>query len=192
MPDNRSMSAGVMRLAAIMKTLNRWIALICGVVLLVAVALILLEVLGRRVSLFRIGGADELSGCVMAGIATWGFAYALVERAHVRIDLVYAKLPAPGRAVFDILALASVLFVAALVSFYAFDVLSKSIERGSRSNTPLGIELWIPQVVWFTGWAWLTVTSATLLGCTLILTLGRQWGLINELSGIVSETGEAS
>lgn len=192
MPDNGSMPARVMRLAALMKTLNRSIALICGVVLLVAVALILLEVLGRRVSLFRIGGADELSGYVMAGIATWGFAYALVERAHVRIDLVYAKLPAPGRAAFDILALASVLFVAALVSFYAYDVLAKSIARGSRSNTPLAIELWIPQIVWFAGWAWLTITSATLLGCTLILTLGRQWGLINDLSGIVSETGEAS
>tara|TARA_R110002051_G_scaffold173012_3_gene243206 strand:+ start:953 stop:1513 length:561 start_codon:yes stop_codon:yes gene_type:complete len=186
------MPARVMRLAALMKTLNRSIALICGVVLLVAVALILLEVLGRRISLFRIGGADELSGYVMAGIATWGFAYALVERAHVRIDLVYAKLPAPGRAAFDILALASVLFVAALVSFYAYDVLAKSIARGSRSNTPLAIELWIPQIVWFAGWAWLTITSATLLGCTLILTLGRQWGLINDLSGIVSETGEAS
>ena len=192
MPDNGSMPARVMRLAALMKTLNRSIALICGVVLLVAVALILLEVLGRRISLFRIGGADELSGYVMAGIATWGFAYALVERAHVRIDLVYAKLPAPGRAAFDILALASVLFVAALVSFYAYDVLAKSIARGSRSNTPLAIELWIPQIVWFAGWAWLTITSAVLLACTLILTLGRQWGLINDLSGIVSETGEAS
>src|SRR5690606_17388819 len=100
-------------------------------------ALILCEVLGRRISVFRIGGADEIAGYVMAGIATWGFSYALVERAHVRIDLVHAKLPSPSRALFDVIALTSVLCVALLVSYHAYDVLAKSVARGSRSNTPM-------------------------------------------------------
>lgn len=187
-----SLATRVMTAADAIKTLNRWIALVCGLVLMVAVVLILSEVLGRRIALFRIGGADEISGYVMAGIATWGFSYALVERAHVRIDLVQAKLPAPGRALFDIIALASVLFVAILVSYYAWDVLSKSLARGSRSNTPMSIQLWIPQIVWFAGWAWLTITSGVMLGCTVILTLARQWKLIEDLAGIPSETGEQS
>ncbi|MEH6692154.1 MAG: TRAP transporter small permease [Pseudorhizobium pelagicum] len=175
-----------------MKTLNRWVALICGVVLMITVALILSEVLGRRIAIFRIGGADEIAGYVMAGIATWGFSYALVERAHVRIDLVHAKLPAPGRAFFDVIALASVLCVALLVSYYAYDVLAKSVARGSRSNTPMSIQLWIPQVIWFGGWAWMALTSAVMLGCSVTLALARQWNLVTELTGIPSETGETA
>jgi TRAP-type C4-dicarboxylate transport system permease small subunit len=181
-----------MKIADLVKTLNRWIALACGVVLLITVALILSEVLGRRISIFRIGGADELAGYVMAGIATWGFSYALVERAHVRIDIVHAKLPAPGRALFDIVALASVLCVATLVAYYAYDVLAKSVERGSRSNTPMAIQLWIPQLIWFAGWAWMTLTAAIMLACTVTLALARQWNLISDLSGIPLETGEIS
>lgn len=181
-----------MHIADLVKTLNRWIALICGVVLMFTVALILAEVLGRRIPAFRIGGADELAGYVMAGIATWGFSYALVERAHVRIDLVHTKLPAAGRTLLDVIALASVLCVALLVSYYAYDVLAKSIARESRSNTPLSIQLWIPQVIWFAGWAWMTITSAVMLGCTVALALARQWNLVTDMSGIPSETGDAA
>jgi TRAP-type C4-dicarboxylate transport system permease small subunit len=181
-----------MQLAELVKTLNRWVALICGVVLMITVALILSEVLGRRIAFFRVGGADEIAGYVMAGIATWGFSYALVDRAHVRIDLVQAKLPAPGRALFDVIALASVLCVALLVSYYAYDVLAKSIDRGSRSNTPMSIQLWIPQLIWFGGWAWMALTAAIMLGCSVTLAVARQWNLVTDLAGIPSETGEVA
>jgi TRAP-type C4-dicarboxylate transport system permease small subunit len=181
-----------MHIAYLVKTLNRWIALICGVVLMITVALILCEVLGRRIAFFRVGGADEIAGYVMAGIATWGFSYALVERAHVRIDIVHAKLPVPGRALLDVIALASVLCVALLVAYYAYDVLAKSVERGSRSNTPMAIQLWIPQVIWFAGWAWMAMTATLMLVCTVILALARQWNLVTDLTGIPSETGEVA
>ena len=192
MSEPRSLAGSAMQVAALVKTLNRWVALICGVVLMITVALILSEVLGRRIAIFRIGGADEIAGYVMAGIATWGFSYALVERAHVRIDLVHAKLPAPGRAVFDVIAMASVLCVALLVSYYAYDVLAKSVARGSRSNTPMSIQLWIPQVIWFSGWAWMALTSAVMLGCSVTLALARQWNLVSDLTGIPTETGEVA
>lgn len=192
MTGTRSLAGSAMHIADLVKTLNRWIALICGVVLMITVALILSEVVGRRIPFFRVGGADELAGYVMAGIATWGFSYALVERAHVRIDLVHAKLPAPGRALFDVIALASVLCVAVLVAYYAYDVLAKSVERGSRSNTPMAIQLWIPQVIWFAGWAWMTLTASVMLACTVILAFSRQWNLVTDLSGIPLETGEVS
>ncbi|MDF1598939.1 TRAP transporter small permease [Mesorhizobium sp. YIM 152430] len=192
MSGQRSLAGLAMHIADLVKTLNRWIALICGLVLMITVVLILCEVLGRRIAFFRVGGADEIAGYVMAGIATWGFSYALVERAHVRIDIVHAKLPAPGRALLDVIALASVLCVALLVAYYAYDVLTKSVERGSRSNTPMAIQLWIPQVIWFAGWAWMAVTATIMLICTVILALARQWSLVTNLTGIPSETGEVA
>ena len=189
-PQAEAGAAPVMRITGALRTLNTYIALICGIALMAAVVLILIEVAGRKVPALRIGGADEISGYVMAGLATWGFSYTLVERAHVRIDLIYMKLPAPGRALFDILAMASVAFIAVLVAYYAYDVLGKSLARGSRSNTPLAIQLWIPQVVWFVGWVWLAITSTVLLASMLILSFGRRWSAAGTIGGIDSETGD--
>ncbi len=191
-PHEKTLAAPVMKITGALRTVNRVIALICGVALLVAVAMILMEVAGRRLPALRIGGADELSGYVMAGLATWGFSYTLVERAHVRIDLLYMKLPAPGRAWLDIVAMASVAFVAVLVAYYAYDVLGKSLTRGSRSNTPLAIQLWVPQAIWFAGWVWLALTSTVLLACALLMTFTRRWTDVTDIAGVTSEMGEVA
>ncbi|MFU8882867.1 MAG: TRAP transporter small permease subunit [Rhodobacterales bacterium] len=190
MTGSDKLAGGAMRVAQALRTANRWIALLCGIVLLLAVALIMTEILGRQFPAMRVGGADELSGYVMAAIATWGFSYALIERAHVRIDLIHARLPIAGRAVLDIVALASVLLVAVLVAWHAYDVLSKSLARGSRSNTPLGVPLWMPQIVWFGGWAWMVITSGLLLAVTVFLAVLRRFELVEQIASIPSETGE--
>lgn len=190
MTGSDRLAASVMRITDVLRTANRWLALLCGIVLMIAVAMIMTEVLGRRFPALRIGGADELSGYVMAAIATWGFSFALMERAHVRIDLLHTRLPVQGRALFDVIAMASVLLVAVLVAYHAYDVLGKSLARGSRSNTPLGVPLWMPQAVWFAGWAWLTLTSGLLLVCTVILSLLRRWELVEQIASIPVETGE--
>ncbi|MDF1706576.1 MAG: TRAP transporter small permease [Paracoccaceae bacterium] len=190
MTGSDRLAGTAMQIAGSLRTANRWIALLCGIVLLGAVALIMTEVLGRQFPAMRVGGADELSGYVMAAIATWGFSYALVERAHVRIDLIHNRLPVMGRAVLDIIALASVLLVAVLVAWHAYDVLAKSLARGSRSNTPLGVPLWMPQIVWFGGWAWMVVTTSLLLALTVVLTALRRFEMVEQIASIPVETGE--
>jgi len=52
--------------------------------------------------------------------------------------------------------------------------------------------LWIPQVIWFAGWAWMTLTASVMLVCTVILAFARQWNLVTDLSGIPLDTGEGS
>lgn len=190
MTDADKLAGQAMQVVHLLRTANRWIALLCGIVLLLAVAMIMTEVLGRQFPALRIGGADELSGYVMAAIATWGFSYALMERAHVRIDLLHARLPAAGRAALDIIALASVLLVAVMVAVYAYGVLDTSLTRGSRSNTTLGVPLWMPQVVWFGGWAWMVITSGLLLAVTVFLTALRRFELVEDIAAIPVETGE--
>lgn len=190
MTGSDRLATQVMQIAQALRTANRWIALLCGTVLMGSVALIMTEVLGRQFPAIRVGGADELSGYVMAAIATWGFSYALVERAHVRIDLLHSRLPVMGRAILDIVALASVLLVAVLVAWHAYDVLAKSVARGSRSNTPLGVPLWMPQIVWFGGWAWMVITSGLLLALTVLLTALRRFEMVEQIASIPVETGE--
>lgn len=190
MTGSDRLAGRVMQITQTLRTANRWIALLCGIVLMGAVVLIMTEVLGRQFPAMRVGGSDEISGYVMAAIATWGFSYALVERAHVRIDLLHSRLPVAGRAVLDIVAMASVLLVAVLIAWHAWDVLDKSLARGSRSNTPLGVPLWMPQIIWFGGWAWMVLTSGLLLAVTVILTALRQFEMVEQIASIPVETGE--
>jgi len=170
--------------------INTALALICGLALIATVALVLLEIILRRIAGRGLGGSDEIAGYVMAGVAAWGLAYALTERAHVRIDVATARLPLPGRAAFDLLALLATGFVAGLVTVYAWRVLSRTIQRGSTANTPLETPLWIPQSIWFAGWVWLTLVAGLLTLCLLVLIAARRWAEAQAIAGTQTELDE--
>lgn len=176
-----------LRLIDVLGRINRAVAIVCGVVLLAAMVLILAEIVFRQVVGRGIGGADEISGYVMAGIAAWGFSYALVERAHVRIDVVTGRLPLPGRSVFDLFALLALGAVAATVTIYGWSVLGTTLARGSRANTPLETPLWIPQTVWLSGWAWLTVVACLLAIATAALIARGRFSEAQAAIGVVGE-----
>lgn len=178
------------RLIALLVRVNRTIAIVCGVTLLLTVALILIDLVLRQTPAGSLGGADEISGYVMAGMATWGFSYALTERAHVRIDLIQGRLTTVGKALLDILALASLAVVSLLVAYYAWGVLAKTITRDSRANTPLETPLWVPQSIWFAGWAWLSAVSVIMLLCIVALAVKRDWQTIRQAAGSTSEAEE--
>ena len=137
-------------IAAIRRT-NRIIALLVGLVLTGTVILIIAEIVLREVGI-SLGGAEEISGYVMAGVASWGMSYALTELAHVRIDLIRLRLQTRGRALLDLIAIVALAGVASLVAFQCWPVLEKTIERGSRANTALETPLWLPQTIWLSGW----------------------------------------
>ncbi|TKW65931.1 MAG: TRAP transporter small permease [Paracoccus denitrificans] len=152
---------------------NQAIALILGTALLLTVGFILTDVLLRGFSLGSLGGSDEISGYVMAAVASWGLAYALIQRAHVRIDVIRHRLAAPGRAAMDIFAMVVTNATVLLIAYQCWPVLQKTLERGSRANTALETPLWIPQGIWFAGWLWFALT-ATLLSLIGIAYLAAQ------------------
>jgi len=176
-----------MRVFGLLSRMNYAIALIGGVVLLATVIFILVDIFLRQFAGRGLGGSDEISGYVIAGVAAWGFSYALVERAHVRIDVLTGRLPAAGRAIFDLAAAASLTFVAALVTSYGWRVFYRSWESGSRANTPLENPLWIPQSIWLAGWAWLTLMAGIVSICVAALMLMRHFDTVQTLGGIGSE-----
>lgn len=190
MPDTRNSERQTdwpLRTVALLARTNRSIAILCGAVLLVVVGLTLAEIILRQVMGRGLGGVDEISGYVMAGIAAWGFSYALVDRAHVRIDVLTGRLSLPGRSVFDLISMISVFGVAVLVSWYGWNVLSRSILRGSHANTPLETPLWIPQSIWVGGWIWLSLVSLLLAICIFALLLQRRWRQVEDVAGVTSE-----
>lgn len=150
---------------------NRLVALILGAVLVAVVIFILIDVIGRKTGWGSLGGSDEISGYVMAAVASWGLACALAERAHVRIDLIRTRLAEPGQGLMDLFAMIVTNGIVLLIAWYCWPVLQKTIERGSRANTPLETPLWIPQGIWFSGWAWfaLTATALSLIGLVYLV-----------------------
>ena len=152
---------------------NALVALGVGVLLALTALFILADVTLRRFG-HALGGSDEIAGYVMAITASWGLGYALVELAHVRIDLVHRRLPGGGRALLDVIAIAAMALTVSLVAFQCWPVLEKSLARGSRANTPLETPLWIPQGLWFGGWLWFAATALVLLAAAIGLLAQRR------------------
>jgi TRAP-type C4-dicarboxylate transport system permease small subunit len=191
--EPRSEDFWPLRVVRLLVRVNTGIALLCGLALLATVGLVLAEILLRQAVGRGLGGSDEIAGYVMAGVAAWGFSYALVERAHVRIDVATGRLAPGGRSGFDLLALLSLLGVSGIVTWYAWIVVSRSFLRSSRANTPLETPLWIPQSVWFGGWAWLTLVAALLTLCVVALMLQRRFADVQRVAGASTEgAGEPS
>ena len=113
--------------------------------------------------------------------------FALTELAHVRIDLVRLRLRQRGKALLDLISIVALAGVASIVAFQCWPVLAKTIERGSRANTALETPLWIPQVIWFSGWTWFAVSSCVLVILTLVLLMRREFIVADTLVGARSE-----
>ena len=90
------------RLIERLRTFSRYGAWFGGALIVVAAVIVAIEVLIRKFFNLTIGGADELSGFALAISSAFAFSYALLERAHVRIDSVYVLMPSPIRAILDI------------------------------------------------------------------------------------------
>ncbi|UOM34243.1 TRAP transporter small permease subunit [Acuticoccus sp. I52.16.1] len=181
---------GIIVAVTLLARVNRAVAAVVGLSLLLTVALILAEVGLRATTRGMLGGTDEISGYVMAGASAWGFAFALLERAHVRIDLLHRRLPTLGRAALDLLATASIAVVAGLVAFHGWSVLAKTIARDSRSNTALEVPLWIPQSIWLAGWVWFAACALFLLVAGALLVARGAAGAAEAVIGMTDEVAD--
>ncbi|WP_299360826.1 TRAP transporter small permease subunit [uncultured Paracoccus sp.] len=175
------------RIHGVLRQANRVVALLLGVALVLTVLFILGDVLLRRLAWGSLGGSDEISGYVMAAVSSWGLAFALIERAHVRIDVLRLKLAAGGRAALDLLAMIVANAIVLLVAFQSWPVLQKTLERGSRANTPLETPLWIPQGIWFAGWLWFALTATALSLIALVYLIRGRQDALEATVGIGSE-----
>lgn len=169
--------------------INRGVGLCLGLALLATVVLVLLDVVLRQVG-HSLGGSDEISGYVMAAVASWGLACGLVERAHVRIDLIRLRVGPRGKAAMDLLAIIVLTGVVLLIAWYAWPVLEKTLVRGSRANTPLETPLWIPQGIWFAGWVWFAICSTAMSLCGIALLKSGRTEAFDQQFGTPSETEE--
>ncbi|MFH1807073.1 MAG: TRAP transporter small permease subunit [Pseudomonadota bacterium] len=114
-------------------------------------------------------------------------AYVLTELAHVRIDLIRLRLRSMAQALMDLFAITALAGTTIVIAVQGWPVLSKTLERGSRANTPLETPLWIPQVFWLSGWVWFATCASLLVLLTLVLLWQRDLKQADALVGARSE-----
>jgi TRAP-type C4-dicarboxylate transport system permease small subunit len=131
----------------------RLTALLAGYGVLALAFFVAAEVVLRRTVGVSLQGADEFGGYVLAAMAAFGFAYALLDRAHTRIELLLERLPRRPRAALDALAMVAVAAMATFMAWRGVTVVLESVEYGSLSGTPSMTPLWRPQAVWAAGLA---------------------------------------
>ena len=169
-----------------------------GVFLLLAALLISVEILGRKFLFLPFNVGTELSTYALAVGASWSFAQALLQRAHVRIDVLRSLLPPPARTFLDIVALVALAAFGLIVSWHVWDTVETSWSLGARENTPLATPLFIPQLLWFWGTAWFaavaiveTVRACSALARGDINTVNRiaaPLGVEDEIDEVLAET----
>jgi len=120
------------------------------------------EMVARKLFQFSLQGIDEIGGYTLAVTSAIGFSYTLITRGHTRIDFLVSKLPPLGRALMNTLAMLTLAAVASFALYRAGSVLGETIEFQSTATTPLQTPMWIPQSLWFTGYALFAIIAVYL------------------------------
>src|SRR3546814_11413643 len=84
--------------------LSSLLACIFGYMMLALSIVVTVETIGRKLFDFSLQGADELGGYALAVGSSIGFSAALIERAHIRVDLFHGLLPRPMRILLNCLS----------------------------------------------------------------------------------------
>lgn len=171
------------KVLAFTEIVNRVGVWVGGTLLFLTSGMIAVEVILRKVFAISMGGADELSSYVLAISCSWAFGFALLRKAHIRIDILYTRFPEKVRCALDVLALLTFLTYLAPLVYFAFWVVRTSVVRQSAANTPLQTPLWIPQGLWLAGLTVFLLTIVVLLVGTVLRLARKDVAGAQQLSG---------
>lgn len=133
-------------------TLHRFtivISWVFGTMMIGLSLFVTIETLSRKFLRHSFLGADELGGYVLAVGGALAFSVALVERGHIRIDLLHERL---GPRLQAILSWLSAVLMAAMGVFlmrYCWLVVRDTVTYGSTAPTAWATPMIWPQSVWY-------------------------------------------
>jgi TRAP-type C4-dicarboxylate transport system permease small subunit len=163
------------RLHAVVVSISLWMARLGGLMLVAASAMISFEIVARKLLVIPFSVGTELSSYALAAAASWSFSYALLNRAHVRIDVLRNWVGPKARLALDVLALWALAATAIVLAVYCWDTVHTSWELNARENTSFGTPLVIPQGLWFVGLAWFALVCTEQLSLTMLALARRNY-----------------
>lgn len=86
----------------IIGAINGWLGRILSFLIFPLIAIILGEIVSRAIWNMPTNWVHESSGYLLAGMTVLAGGYALLRRAHIKVDIVYNRLPQRVRAIVDV------------------------------------------------------------------------------------------
>lgn len=170
--------------------ISRWLARLGGLLILFCAFLVTLDVIFRNLLSLSIFESFELSTYGIALATSFGMAWALVTRAHIRIEVLYVALPSRGRAYLDLCALALLVVFIGMLVYYGGVVVWDSWTLGARSNTTLHVPMALPQGLWLMGLVWFGLCALILLVVAFAAVIRGHHENVQTLFGIASVSDE--
>lgn len=183
----------IWRLISVVAQIGIWIG---GAMLFAAAIIVTAEVLLRKGvgalvgTSFLFSGSDEISGYLFAVGTSLSMAYVLINRGHVRIDVLYIQFSPTLRAIMDIIALLVMFVFMFAVLERAIDVATTSYVEDIRSNTQLRIPLAWSQIPWAFGMGLFFLAIVVALIRSFDALLKGDFGAINAIAGIATTEEE--
>ncbi len=150
----------------VVRRISSFGAWVGGLLMLAVAFLVSAEVILRSLFSYSLAAGSEISGYVLAVGLAWSLSFALVHRAHVRVDAAIRLLPSKVVAWIDLIAIAALCWYAALLVIHGSEVFYQSWSRGAKAMTPLLTPMWIPQGLWVAG------LIVFLVSCVVFLAYG--------------------
>jgi TRAP-type C4-dicarboxylate transport system permease small subunit len=165
---------------------SRAAAAIGGMGIIFIAVIITIDVFLRKFAGTTIGGASEIAGLVFAVATAISYTYVLLDRANIRIDVLYTHLTPKWRAYLDFFGMLVFLIFIARLTYSIFLLVEQSWSGNTKTVGVIIVPLWIPQSLWFAGFALLTLTAGFLLVSIAALIIRRDWAMVNRIAGIPS------
>ncbi len=170
-------------LVAKASNLSTVLAYACGYVMLALSVIVTAETIARKLLGFSFQGVDELGGYALAVGSSLAFTTALVERGHIRIDLLLLRFPRTLQALLNWLSVLLIAVFALLLMKVGADVVRETIEFSSTAPTPWATPLIWPQAIWYAALGLFAIVALALAAhATYAFATGR-WTQLARLYG---------
>jgi TRAP-type C4-dicarboxylate transport system permease small subunit len=162
-----------------MARIGHWLGCLFGYLFLALALLVTAETLARKLFNFSLQGADELGGYALAVGSSLAFSVALIERSHIRIDLLAQRLPGSVQAFLNWLAVVSIAGFGVLLAWVGHGIITETMAFRSTAPTPWATPLIYPQGLWYGALLVFAVLAVWLaLRASLLLARG-EWRELN-------------
>jgi TRAP-type C4-dicarboxylate transport system permease small subunit len=146
-----------------------------GVAMVAFAVIVTIETIGRKFFNLSLQGVDELGGYVLAVTSALAFSLALIDRAHIRIDLFHRLLPRPMQRALDLISIISTALFAVLLAYVGWLTVQETVEFRSTAPTPWATPLIWPQSLWLAGLVLFAAIAAIAAAHAIALATARRW-----------------
>ena len=158
-----------------MTQLSRYSAIVFGIMMLVLAVLVAVETIARKVLGISLGGVDELSGYAIAVGGPLAFTVAVIQQAHIRINLLHMHMPERVQAVMNFFAALALAALAIYLLVFTVRTVQETQLYGSIAQTPWATPLIYPQMLWLLSMAIFAFAAVILALRAFFLVLRVDW-----------------